>query len=78
MPWSIAEETKMKLNVGSVDKVIRIVLGVVLLGLIVVLDGNVRWIGLIGVVPLMTGLAGYCPLYTLLGINTCQSNTKHA
>lgn len=61
----------MKVNVGSADKVIRIVMGIVLLSLIYFLQGNVRWVGLIGIVPILTALMGWCPLYTLLGIRTC-------
>ena len=61
----------MNINVGVVDKVVRIVVGVGLLSLILVLEGNVRWLGLIGIVPLATGLIGYCPLYTVLGLSTC-------
>ena len=68
----------MKLNVGGMDKVIRIVLGIALLSLLVLLDGSIRWVGLIGIVPLLTGLVGYCPLYALLGISTCAPNTRHA
>jgi hypothetical protein len=62
----------MNINVGVVDKVVRIVLGVGLLSLILVLEGNVRWLGLIGIVPLATGLIGYCPLYSVLGLSTCS------
>jgi len=68
----------MKINVGMVDKVIRIVLGLGLLSLTVLLDGNARWLGLIGIVPLVTGLAGYCPLYTILGLNTCSAKRAAA
>jgi hypothetical protein len=60
----------MKKNVGTVDRWIRIILGVALLSLIVFLSGGVRWIGLIGLIPLLTGIAGYCPLYSLFKINT--------
>ena len=60
----------MKQNVGNTDRWIRIVLGVVLLSLIVFLDGGIRWIGLIGLIPLITGLINFCPIYALLGINT--------
>ena len=63
----------MKSNVGMVDKAVRIVVGLGLLSLIVLLDGNARWLGLIGIVPLVTGSVGYCPLYSLLGLNTCSS-----
>jgi len=60
----------MKKNVGSVDRWIRIVLGIALLSLIVFLDGGIRWIGLIGLVPLITGILNYCPIYALLRIST--------
>lgn len=61
----------MEHNLGTADRVIRIVIGIVLLGLIFVLDSPARWIGLIGIIPLMTALMGWCPLYTLLGVRTC-------
>jgi hypothetical protein len=68
----------MKLNVGGIDKVVRIAAGVALLSLVVLLEGSIRWIGLVGIVPLVTGLVGFCPLYSILGINTCPGNAKHA
>jgi hypothetical protein len=58
-------------NVGGIDRVLRVVLGLVLLSLLVLLEGNARWFGLIGLVPLTTALLGWCPAYTLFGINTC-------
>ena len=66
----------MKLNVGSVDKVIRIIAGIVLLSLIFILEGNARWWGLIGLVPLITGLVGWCPAYSLIGAST-RSPKQH-
>ena len=63
----------MKSNVGMVDKAVRIVLGLGLLSLLVLLDGNARWLGLIGIVPLVTGSLGYCPLYSILGLSTCSA-----
>jgi hypothetical protein len=65
----------MKINVGMVDKAVRIVLGLGLLSLMVLLDGNARWLGLIGIVPLVTGAVGYCPLYSILGLNTCSAKS---
>ncbi|MCP5419167.1 MAG: DUF2892 domain-containing protein [Gammaproteobacteria bacterium] len=59
----------MKTNVGTVDKSIRI--GVGLLLILLALVGTIGWWGWIGVVPLATGLMGNCPAYSLLGINTC-------
>lgn len=68
----------MKANVGGADKILRIVVGLGLLGLILVLDGNARWWGLVGLVPLLTGLVNFCPLYTLIGVNTCAAKDKPA
>ncbi|MFA5914375.1 MAG: DUF2892 domain-containing protein [Burkholderiales bacterium] len=68
----------MKANVGGVDKILRIVVGLVLLSLILILEGNTRWWGLVGIVPLVTGLFNFCPLYSLLGINTCPLKDKSA
>ena len=57
----------MKKNVGTIDRAIRIVAGLALLGMAAA--GHV-W-GLFGIVPLLTGIIGWCPPYQLLGINTC-------
>lgn len=60
----------MTKNVGGVDKTLRIVVGVVLILLAITKTlGPWAWIG---VLPLATGLIGNCPLYKLLGINTCK------
>ena len=66
----------MKQNVGNVDRWIRILLGVVLLSLLVFLNGPIRWIGLIGLIPLVTGILNFCPIYALLGISTKKDQTK--
>jgi hypothetical protein len=58
-------------NVGTVDKVIRIILGLGLLALVFV-GPQTPW-GWIGIIPLVTGLVGICPLYSVLGINTCPT-----
>lgn len=60
----------MKANVGQADKIARIVLGAVLI--LLTLTGVIGVWGWIGIVPLGTGLFNFCPLYTLLGINTCK------
>jgi len=62
----------MKANVGGIDKALRIIGGIVLLALFFVLEGNARWLGLIGLVPLLTGLIGWCPAYALIGVKTCS------
>ena len=66
----------MKQNVGSVDRWIRIVLGVAILSLLVFLNGPIRWIGLVGLIPLVTGIINFCPIYALLGISTKKDQTK--
>lgn len=58
-----------KTNVGGIDRVLRIVLGLVLIALVFV--GPQTPLGWIGLVPLLTGLLRTCPLYSLLGMNTC-------
>jgi len=60
----------MKANVGGIDKIARVVLGLVLVSLAAL--GIIGPLGWIGVVPLLTGLFNFCPLYPLLGISTCR------
>ena len=59
----------MKANVGGIDRSLRIVAGLVLIGLAA--TGTVGAWGWIGVVPLATGAIGWCPPYAILGFNTC-------
>ena len=59
----------MKANVGGIDRTVRIVAGLVLIGLAA--TGTVGWWGWLGVIPLATSLFRFCPAYTLLGMNTC-------
>ncbi|WP_119155525.1 YgaP family membrane protein [Caldimonas tepidiphila] len=59
----------MKSNVGGIDRLLRIVAGLVLLAL--TLSGTIGLWGWIGLVPLLTGALGFCPLYSLLGLGTC-------
>lgn len=60
----------MQTNVGGIDKVIRVTAGALLVVLAAL--GAIGVWGWIGVVPLLTGLFNFCPLYTLLGIKTCK------
>ena len=62
----------MKTNVGTADRAIRILVGLALLGLVFLLEGSARWWGLIGFVPLATGLAARCVLYVPFGIDTAR------
>lgn len=61
----------MTVNVGGMDRTIRIVVGIALLALFFILEGNARYWGLVGLLPLATGLFRFCPAYTLFGVNTC-------
>jgi hypothetical protein len=64
----------MKANVGTIDRVLRVVAGLVLIGLAA--SGTVGVWGYIGVVPLLTGLFRFCPLYPLIGMNTCPMEKR--
>jgi hypothetical protein len=64
------EGRSMKVNEGSIDRAVRIVVGLVLISLVFI-GPQSPW-GWIGVVPLATGLIGWCPAYTLFGIDTCK------
>jgi len=68
----------MDTNVGGIDKVVRIIAGCGLISLFFLLRGDARWLGLLGIVPLVTGLARYCPLYSLFGWTTGPRKAKHA
>ena len=60
----------MNVNVGSVDRVVRIVAGAAMIGLAA--SGTIGAWAYVGVIPLVTGLMRVCPAYSLLGINTCS------
>lgn len=64
----------MKKNVGNIDVIIRIIIG---LGLVTVGILYESWWGLVGFVPLVTGFFGVCPLYTVFGISTCPRKHHH-
>lgn len=61
----------MKSNVGGIDRILRIVIGLVLIGL--TLTGPIGVWGWLGVVPLATGAIGWCPPYAIFGWNTCAT-----
>jgi len=63
----------MKKNVGKTDKTIRIILGV-LIGAAGIYFST--WWGLIGLIPILTGIFGTCGLYSLFGVSTCQVKTE--
>ena len=63
----------MKTNVGGIDRTVRIVLGLVLLGLMA--TGNIGVWGWLGIVPIATGATGWCPPYAIFGWSTCATKS---
>ncbi len=59
----------MKTNEGTLDRALRVIIGLALV--VLAATGTIGLWGWIGLVPMATGLIGWCPVYTLLGINTC-------
>ena len=69
----------MTKNVGTLDRALRIAIGIAVLALYFVLPDTEQLFALIGVVPLATAFIRWCPLYTLVGIRTCPADsTRHA
>ena len=66
----------MKANVGTTERIVRVIVGLVLLSLVFVLESNARWLGLIGIVPLATGAIGWCPAYGVLGIHNRKTGAS--
>ena len=58
-------------NIGSRDRFLRAIIGVILVSALFWINGDARWLGLVGLVPLGTALFGNCPVYTALGLTTC-------
>ncbi|QMV44581.1 YgaP family membrane protein [Cohnella cholangitidis] len=59
-------------NVGSMDMVLRMLLGMALISLLFIVDGNMKFIGVLGIPVMLTGLMRFCLMYRMLGINTCK------
>lgn len=64
------------INEGTIDRTVRIVLGLGILSLAFI--GPRTVLGYLGIVPLVTGLIGFCPAYRLLGLSTCPMSRKQA
>lgn len=62
----------MNKNIGKTDQIIRFVIALAFFSLFFVLTMPMKLLGLIGVVPLLTAIFGFCPLYKLLGMDTCR------
>jgi cadmium resistance protein CadD (predicted permease) len=61
----------MTINEGTVDRIVRVIAGLVILSLAFI-GPKTAW-GYVGLIPIATGLVGYCPAYSLFGINTCSA-----
>jgi len=59
-----------KTNEGTIDRILRVIVGLALIAIVFV-GPKTPW-GWVGLVPLLTGLVGTCPLYTILGVRTCK------
>jgi hypothetical protein len=66
----------MNVNVGGTERIVRVAVGIALLSAIFFVEGQARWFGLIGIVPILTGITGFCPAYLPFGINTCKTARK--
>ncbi|MCX6168947.1 MAG: DUF2892 domain-containing protein [Ignavibacteriales bacterium] len=63
----------MKKNVGSIDRVLRLLLGLAIIAIGFVYQS---WWGVLGIIPLFTSAAGWCPVYMPFGISTCKTEPK--
>lgn len=70
-----AEDNSMKINEATWDRAARVAIGLIALSMVVA--GPKSLWGLLGAIPLLTGLAGFCPLYRVLGISTCPSRAAN-
>ena len=63
----------MKCNVGGIDRILRISVGIVLVALAA--NGIIGWWGWLGLIPMATGIFRFCPAYPILGINSCGTTS---
>lgn len=68
----------MKANVGGIDRVLRVLVGLGLLSLVLVLEGSARWWGRVGLVPLAMGTFRFRPAYLPFGLSTCSMGQRKA
>jgi hypothetical protein len=61
-----------KQNIGNIERFLRVLVGAALILGYFLSDGAYSWLYLLGIIPLATGVIGYCPPYAWLGINTCK------
>jgi hypothetical protein len=70
----------MTTNIGMIDRVLRIVVGIALIALalgFIAPGAPYAWIGWIGVIPVLTALVGSCPLYSVVGLSTCPAGKRN-
>jgi Protein of unknown function (DUF2892) len=63
-------------NIGSIDRAARIIIGLGLLSTLMFVGSGWKWLGLVGLVPLLTALVGWCPAYGVLGVKTCRTENR--
>ena len=68
----------MEKNVGTTERTFRIIIGLAILPLVFIIDGPMRWLGLIGIVPIVTGIMSWCPAWFVLGIRTGEYKKPEA
>lgn len=69
----------MTANIGTIDRIVRIVVGAVLIAYALPLgfpSTGWNWVGWIGIVPIVTAIVGYCPAYTVLGLSSCSVSAR--
>ncbi|MEI8393516.1 MAG: DUF2892 domain-containing protein [Rhodospirillaceae bacterium] len=59
-------------NVGKIDRILRVVVGLALLSLLFFAEGSLRWLGVAGLVLVVTGIFSFCPAYKLIGFNSVK------
>lgn len=62
----------MRENLGVIDRMLRVAISFAMLSMVFALDSDLRWFGLLGIVPLLSAFAGWCPMYSLFGISSCE------
>jgi hypothetical protein len=74
----MSEGLAMTTNIGGTDRVVRIVVGLALIAFALFGPADIawKWIGWIGVVPILTALVGWCPAYSLVGLSTCPTKPR--
>ncbi len=65
-------------NVGACDMLLRFLLAMALFSLATLLEGDMRWLALLGLLPLMSAVFRYCPVYRMLHVRTCSDEDAHA